>query len=170
MVGSKVVEEHNLGFCLGSIASVTGAVEYVVNVFFPCTTVETSLVDTVVLGGTLVQCWCPIVGILCKLESLASGEVLEGGAQIFPINIIKSGIGPVCRDEWVMLLRLVDEVFAHLRRSSGSHNIFILLLGHQFAFMKEGGTSTGDPVGEVAYMPWVSVVYFGADVFGNAVC
>ena len=62
MVGSKVVEEHNLRFCLGSITLVTGAVEYVVNVFFPCTTVETSSVDVFVLGGTLVQCWCPNCG------------------------------------------------------------------------------------------------------------
>jgi hypothetical protein len=104
------------------------------------------------------------------LESSASGEVLEGGAQIFPINITKSGICPVHMDEWVMSLRLVDEAFAHARSSSGSHNIFILLLGHQFAFMKEGGMSTRDPVGEVAYMLWVLVVCFSADVIGDAVC
>jgi hypothetical protein len=68
---------------------------------------------------------------------------------------------PVVRDEWVVLLGLVDEAFTHLRSSGSSANIFILFLGYELSLVEEGSSSTWDPIWEVVYLPWVLVVHFG---------
>jgi hypothetical protein len=67
----------------------------VVDIFPPCSAGKTASVDTVVLGGLLVQCWSPVVGVLRKLELLAFGEVAKGGSYAFPVNIIKRGSLPM---------------------------------------------------------------------------
>ena len=164
MVLSEVVEKLGSGFVSSSITLVTGAAENVINVFFPDTTMETPSVDTLVLGGLLVHCWGPVVDKLCKLKASAGGEVFEGRSQVFPIDIVECGVGPVgrVRDDG-------DETFAESRSSGSSCDKFILFLGFKLAFVKEGSTSSRDPIGEVAYMPWVVVVGFSADIVSKAV-
>lgn len=65
MVICEVVEEQFACFGARGIALVARASEDVVDVFFPGAAVEASSVYAVVLGGTLVQCWCPVVRKLC---------------------------------------------------------------------------------------------------------
>ncbi len=66
-----------MSFGTGCAALFAGASEDVIDIFFPGTTLEASLVNAVVLGSLLVESRCPVVGKFGKLISPSSGEILE---------------------------------------------------------------------------------------------
>jgi hypothetical protein len=67
----------------------------VIDIFLPCSTGKAAPVDTVVLGGPLVQCWGPVVSLLRKLKLLAFGESAKGGLYAFPVDIIERSSLPI---------------------------------------------------------------------------
>jgi hypothetical protein len=82
----------------------TLATENMINCFAPSTTRETSLVNAVVLDGSLVQRGSPVVGKLGNLESLSIGKAFSRGLYALPINVVEHSSCPIIGYEWVMSL------------------------------------------------------------------
>jgi hypothetical protein len=62
---------------MGCAALFTGASEDVIDIFFPGAALEASSVNAVVLGSSLVESRCPVVGKFGKLILPSSGEIHE---------------------------------------------------------------------------------------------
>jgi hypothetical protein len=61
----------------------------------PCSAGKAALVNTVVLGGSLVQCSGLVVSVLRKLKLLAFDESAKGGSYTFPVDIIQHSSLPI---------------------------------------------------------------------------
>ena len=68
MILGEMVQELELGFVARIASTVTGSLEYMIDVIFQASTCKTASVNTVVLSCLLVQHWGPVVGILGELE------------------------------------------------------------------------------------------------------
>jgi hypothetical protein len=154
---------------MGCAALFTGASEDVIDIFFPGATLEASSVNAVVLGSSLVESRCPVVGKFGKLISPSSGEILERGPKVFPIDIVEGRVTPIRGNKRIMTLGFGDEAFAESESGSSGGDVVVLFLGDKFTLMKKGSVSAWDPVGEVAYMTWLPVVSVSANVISEAV-
>jgi hypothetical protein len=109
------------------------------------------------------------VSILRKLKLSAFGESAKGGLYTFPVNIIKHSSLPIGWEEGVMPFRFLDQPFAESGSSACGGDVVILFLGYQSAIIKEGCQGAWNPIRELSYFAWVSVMGFGADVVCYAV-